>query len=199
QLTLNGLPLTVCPTNDTVHCADADDAVFYETFYYDAQCEPQYRNIPVRDAVRTQPAPADFSGVPVFTTDADPVPPISVAMEPFGDQVVLTNTPVQLFWHVFDVASGPSNATILLDGSPIAVHTTQNPVTVNPPVGAGQHQWQVIGMDNAGNVSTSAVATFFVDVPEPALFISMLLAGAAMMRRGQRQMSNVKCQMSDDK
>jgi len=174
-LTLNGQPFTICPTDDTVHCADADDAIFYEMQYYDGQCEPQYRNIPLRDPVRTQPAWPDFSAVPAVDTDADPIPPTAIAMEPYGDQFVRTNTPVQLFWHVEDDASGASNATILLDGAPIAVGTRQNPMVITSALSVGQHQWRVIGRDNAGNVSTSAVATFVVDVPEPCLAMLALV------------------------
>jgi len=181
-LTLNGLPLFVCPTNDTLRCADADDAVFYETFYYDAQCEPQYRNIPVRDPVRAQPPWPDFSSVPVYSDNPDPVPPVPVAMEPFGDQVFLTGAVVQLYWHVEDVGSGASNATIVLDNVPVAVHTVKNPIVIDTALHAGQHHWFVIGWDNAGNCATSAVATFVVDIPEPA----MLSAAALMLALRRR-------------
>ncbi|MEO7516484.1 MAG: CehA/McbA family metallohydrolase [Verrucomicrobiota bacterium] len=67
SLNLNGSPITLQPSADTAHVADADDAVFDENFYYDGQCEPQYRNIPFRDGNRGQPAAPDFSSVPIQT------------------------------------------------------------------------------------------------------------------------------------
>lgn len=65
NLNLNGSQITLSPMNDTAHVADADNAIFYEPFYYDAQCEPQFRNIPFRDTVRGQPSEPDFSSVPI--------------------------------------------------------------------------------------------------------------------------------------
>jgi hypothetical protein len=65
RFTLNGQTVTVNPQLDTTHVADADNALFEDRFYYDGQCEPQFRNIPFRDRVRTQPT-VSFAGVPVF-------------------------------------------------------------------------------------------------------------------------------------
>ena len=65
SLNLNGQRITIQPTIDTAHVADADNAAFYENFYYDYQCEPQNRNVTFRDSVRGQPAEPDFSFVPI--------------------------------------------------------------------------------------------------------------------------------------
>ncbi|MGZ4986739.1 MAG: CehA/McbA family metallohydrolase, partial [Limisphaerales bacterium] len=65
RVNFNGQNTTITPLTDTTHVADADNAIFYENFFYDGNCEPQYRNIPFRDAVRTQPSPPNFSSVPI--------------------------------------------------------------------------------------------------------------------------------------
>ncbi|MCX7003580.1 MAG: CehA/McbA family metallohydrolase [bacterium] len=179
---LNGQPVTLCPTNVTAHCADADDAQFYEQFYYDAQCEPQYRNIPCRDSVRAQPAWPDFSAVALCDITADPVPPIAVAMEPRADQSFARKDLVQLFWHVEDVASGAANATIIVDGEPVAEHTTQNPIQLD--LVPGRHLWYVIGWDAAGNCATSSIASLVVENPEPNSLALTLLSVAMGVARG---------------
>ena len=179
---LNGQPVTLCPTNVTAHCADADDAQFYEQFYYDAQCEPQYRNIPCRDSVRAQPAWPDFSAVALCDITADPVPPIAVAMEPRADQSFARKDLVQLYWHVEDVASGAANATIIVDGEPVAEHTTQNPIQLD--LVPGRHLWYVIGWDAAGNCATSSVNSLMVESPEPNGLALTLLSVAMGVARG---------------
>src|SRR5262249_16022209 len=87
RLTVNGQPLTISPMFDTAHAADAHAAGFYETFYYDAQCEPQYPNIPFRDPVRSQPSPPDFSSVPIVDPP-DTTPPTIAVLEPFDSDTV---------------------------------------------------------------------------------------------------------------
>jgi hypothetical protein len=65
EMKLNGDSITISPKADTAHVADADDAFFTENFYYDAQCEPQFRNISFRDSVRGQPLPPNFDSVQI--------------------------------------------------------------------------------------------------------------------------------------
>lgn len=158
NLTLNGQPITLNPKVDTAHVADADDAVFHELFFYDGQCEPQYRNIPFRDPVRTQPPPADFSTVPI-ENPPDTTPPSVVAIEPPDGGVVPLGT--NLFYFLVDDEglSGPSNATVYIDGTAVAT-TNVSPIAFD--LAAGTHTWQVKGYDVAGNAAFSALNTFYV-------------------------------------
>jgi hypothetical protein len=159
RLTLGGQNITINPLGDTSHVADADDAIFYEKVYYDANCEPQYRNIPFRDPVRTQPAPPDFSSLPI-QNPADTTPPNAVLMEPFnGDQV--QGAPVRLFYFLDDLGlSGPRNVDLIIDGTVQTAHATANPLIVN--LTSGPHTWQLRGYDNAGNSALSEIRTLTV-------------------------------------
>lgn len=158
NLTLNGQPITLNPTADTAHCADADDAVFHEPFFYDGQCEPQYRNIPFRDPVRKQPPPTDFSTVPI-ENPPDTTPPTVVAIEPPAGSSVPVGT--NLFYFLVDDEglSGPASATVYIDGAVIAT-TNVSPVAFS--LAQGPHTWQVHGFDVAGNSAFSAVNSFTV-------------------------------------
>jgi hypothetical protein len=151
RLKLNGQQIDLNPKNDTAHVADADDAIFVERFYYDGQCEPQYRNIPMRDPVRSQPAEPDYSGVPI-QNPPDTTPPTVALMEPFsGDSVSGT---MRFFYFIDDAGlSGASNATLLIDGNAVVSHTTNNPIVLN--LSGGNHTWQIRGYDNAGNSALS--------------------------------------------
>ncbi|MDB6058421.1 MAG: hypothetical protein JWO95_2265, partial [Verrucomicrobiales bacterium] len=159
RLTYNGQLTTITPLTDTAHVADADNAVFYENFYYDGNCEPQYRNIVFRDAIRTQPAPPNFTAVPI-QNPSDTTPPNVVLMEPFnGDQI--QGPQARLFYFVDDVGlSGVKNADIIIDGSVRVAGTTSNPVLLN--LTSGAHTWQVRGYDNAGNSALSEIRTMSV-------------------------------------
>jgi hypothetical protein len=151
-----GQNLSTRPTVDTAHVADADDSIFYEHFYYDGQCEPQYRNVPFRDAVRAQPAAPSFSGVPVHNP-ADTAAPTVVALEPRpGAQV--PGTAVKFHYHIADAgASGPGAASLVIDGNTVVANTYANPITYN--LSAGTHTWQIIGFDENGNRGQSEVRT----------------------------------------
>ena len=156
QLNLNGAPVLINPKNDTAHVADADDAIFYENFYYDANCEPQYRNIPFRDPVRTQPADPDFSNVAI-QNPPDATPPTVALLEPFnGDQA--DGNPARFYYNIDDAGlSGPSNATLYIDGVIKIANTTANPISFT--LAPGSHTWQVKGCDNAGNWALSELRT----------------------------------------
>jgi hypothetical protein len=163
NLTLNGRAISLRPKVDTVHVANADDALFYEPFYYDGQCEPQWRNIAFRDTVRTQPSPPSFSTVPI-QNPPDTSPPLVVAIQPAnGDSVAQTNV-----WFSFLVddlgLSGAASATLLIDGSAVT-NTTASPVSLK--LSPGNHTWQVRGLDNAGNSALSTVNSFHVGPPSP--------------------------------
>ena len=151
-----GQNVSTRPNVDTAHVADADDAIFYEHFYYDGQCEPQYRNIPFRDPIRTQPGAPSFSGVPV-QNPADTAAPTVVALEPRpGAQV--PGTGVQFHYHIADAgASGPGTASLVIDGNTVVANTYANPITYN--LSAGTHTWQIIGFDENGNRAQSDVRT----------------------------------------
>ena len=158
NLTLNGQPITLNPKVDTAHVADADDSVFYEQFYYDGQCEPQYRNVPFRDPVRAQPPSTDFSTVPI-QNPPDTTPPNVVAIEPPNVASVPAGT--NLFYFLVDDEglSGPASATVYVDGAGVA-STSTNPVALN--VTQGNHTWQVEGFDVAGNSAFSPLISFTV-------------------------------------
>ena len=160
NLTLNGQPITLNPTADTAHVADADDSVFYEPFFYDGQCEPQYRNIPFRDPVRTQPPPTDFSTVPI-EDPPDTTPPTVVTIEPPAGGSVPVGT--NLFYFLVD-DEGLSGLWKLQP------RFTSTALRLRPRTSArsrsawprGTHTWQVQGFDVAGNSAFSAVNTFTV-------------------------------------
>ncbi|MGZ4961202.1 MAG: CehA/McbA family metallohydrolase [Limisphaerales bacterium] len=159
RLTLNGQQITISPTSDTAHVADADNAFFYENFYYDGQCEPTNRNIPFRDPVRTQPPEPDYSSVPL-QDPSDTTPPNVALMSPF-DGATVSNQPVRFFYFIDDAGlSGADTATLLIDALPIVSGTTNNPILLN--LGTGAHTWQVRGLDKAGNSRLSAIRTFTV-------------------------------------
>lgn len=159
SFTLNGQQITISPLTDTAHVADADNAFFYENFYYDGQCEPTNRNIPFRDPVRAQPPEPDYSAVPL-QDPPDITPPDVALMSPFDGATVSTQ-PVRFFYFIDDAGlSGPDTATLLIDGLPIFVGATNNPILLNLSTGA--HTWQVRGFDKAGNASFSVIRTFTV-------------------------------------
>jgi hypothetical protein len=159
NLNLNGQPISIQPKVDTAHTADADDAVFYETFYYEAQCEPQFRNIPLRDPVRAQPAEPDFSSVPV-QNPPDTSAPTVAAIEPLNNAQVPAGA-VPFYYLIYDAGqSGPSTATLLINGATTVTNTTDNPITVN--LAAGTYTWQVRGADLAGNQALSELRTLVV-------------------------------------
>jgi hypothetical protein len=154
RLTLNGQNITISPLSDTSHVADADNAVFYEKFFYDANCEPQYRNIAFRDPVRSQPTTPNLTGVTI-QDPPDTTPPSVVLMEPFnGDQI--QGGQARLFYFLDDVGlSGPSNVDLIVDGALKIAGTSANPLVVN--LTSGAHTWQVRGRDNAGNLALSEI------------------------------------------
>ncbi len=155
---LNGQPITVSPKTDTSHAADADDALFEDRFYYDGQCEPQYRNIPFRDAVRSQPAEPDYNSV-ALQNPIDTTSPNVALMEPFNGDTV--SSPVRFYVFVDDEGlSGVSSATLLIDGVAAVSNTTNNPIVLN--VNPGSHTWQIRGYDQAGNSALSPTRTFTV-------------------------------------
>ena len=158
QLTLNGQTITISPKNDTAHVADADDAVFLDNFYYDGQCEPQYRNIPFRDPIRTQPAEPDYNFVSL-QNPLDTTPPTVALMEPLaGEQVA---SPVRFYYFIDDEGlSGFSSATLVIDGTPVIANVTNNPIVLN--VNPGTYTWQIRGYDQMGNSALSASRTFIV-------------------------------------
>lgn len=179
---VNGQPITVRPTTDTAHVADADDAAFYEPFYYEGQCEPQYRNIPFRDPVRTQPSPPSFSGVPVHNP-ADTTAPTVVALEPQNNAQVPGGI-VNFHYFIADAGgSGASAATLLIDGNTAVANTYANPISFNVP--SGTHTWQIVGVDEAGNRSQSEVRSLVVgnatpDTTRPTVAITAPANNAAV-------------------
>jgi hypothetical protein len=158
NLLLNGQPLTINPKSDTAHCADADNAIFNEQFYYDGQCEPQYRNVAYRDPVRAQPPPTDFSTVPI-QNPPDTTPPNVVAIEPTDGASVPAGA--NLFYYLVDDEglSGPGSATLLIDGTPVGSSVT-NPIAFS--AAPGLHTWQMKGVDVAGNIAFSPIKSFTV-------------------------------------
>jgi hypothetical protein len=158
QFRLNGELVTVHPLRDTSTVADADDALFEDHHYYDAQCEPENRDIPYRDAIRQQPAEPDFSEVPI-ADPTDVTPPMVAAMEPVHDSAV--RSPVSFYFHVDDAGlSGAGSATLFLNDVQVGFPTTESPVVVK--LSPGFYSWYVRASDLAGNVSTSAVKRFRV-------------------------------------
>jgi len=159
NLNLNGQPITIRPKIDTAHVADADNAVFYETFYYEAQCEPQFRNIPVRDPVRTQPAEPDFASVPL-QNPPDTSAPTVAAIEPLKNAQVPAGA-VPFYYLIYDAGqSGAATATLLINGTPRVTNTSANPITIT--LASGTYTWQVRGTDLAGNQALSDLRTLIV-------------------------------------
>jgi hypothetical protein len=158
DLALDGEPLRLAPQADTAHVADADDAVFDERFYYDGQCEPEFRNIPFRDGIRPQPPPTDFSDVPI-ADPPDTAPPSVVAIEPANGATVPSGK--TFFYFLIDDAglSGPGSATVFVNGEPVT-NSTISPVALS--LSEGAHTWHVEGADLAGNTSFSATNAFTV-------------------------------------
>jgi hypothetical protein len=159
RLIAGGQQILISPLSDTAHVADADNATFYDNFYYDGQCEPQYRNIPFRDPVRAQPPEPDYTSV-TLQDPPDTTPPFVALLSPF-DGATVSNQPTRFFYFVDDTGlSGFSTATLLIDGQPAVVATTNNPILLN--LNTGSHTWQVRASDNAGNSGISAIRTFTV-------------------------------------
>jgi hypothetical protein len=153
--------IVIRPREDTAQVADADDAIFEDHYYYDAQCEPEYRNVPFRDPVRPQPQQPNFSGV-ALADPADTTPPVIAAMEPKNGGVI--QSPVRFYYFIDDLGqSGAAAATLLLNGEEVASDTTQVPIVLELP--PGNYTWQVRGSDRAGNVGLSEVRTFRVTAP----------------------------------
>ncbi len=156
---LNGQSITVSPKLDTAHAADADDAMFYEHFYYDGSCEPTNRNVPFRDPVRTQPPPTDFSSVPIRNLSGA-LPPTVALIEP-RDGAELAPGTVSFYYHIDDAGlSGITSASLIIDGQPLLSNLNVNPVIVN--LNPGPHTWQVRGFDSAGQQALSEVRTLTV-------------------------------------
>ena len=152
QLRLNGSVVTLNPATDTASVPDADDAIFEDHLYYDAQCEPDYRNISFRDPVRAQPAQPDFASVPM----ADPVdatPPTVAAIEP--RQHAEVRSPVSFYYFVDDAGlSGAAEARLYVNGEAIAANlSSASPVVLD--LAPGDYTWRVRGVDQAGNVGFS--------------------------------------------
>jgi hypothetical protein len=181
RLTLNGQQITLNPKVDTAHVADADDAVFYEQYFYDGQCEPQYRNINFRDPVRAQPAPTDFSSVPI-KDPADVTAPLAVAIEP-ANGVTVPEGVTRLYFAVDDAGvSEPGSATVFVDGQAVT-NTSVSPVALS--LSQGQHTWRVQGFDSAANSSFSALNIFIVgsavpDTVPPSVAITAPTNGAVL-------------------
>ena len=163
QIRLKGTAVTISPKLDTATVADADDAIFEDHHYFDAQCEPEYRNIPFRDFLRPQPEAPDFASVPVVDP-VDSTPPVVATIEPRQDYAV--QSPVHFFYFVDDVGlSGAAGATLYLNGKEVAP-AAQSPSPVVLDLGPGDYTWQVRGVDRAGNTAWSKEKRFRVLTPE---------------------------------
>ena len=166
RVRMNGENIFINPKIDTVHVADADDAIFEDHFYYDGQCEPEFRNIPFRDPIREQPPETGFSGVPGYAMPDRSAPTVAL-MEPLHGASL--HSPVRLYFHISDAGlSGPGAANILLDGQVIASNVTTVPVLLS--LERGDYTWQVEGADQRGNRALSEIRHFTVtDGPFPPL------------------------------
>jgi hypothetical protein len=150
--------IDINPKKDTAHVPDADDAIFVDRFFYDGQCESQYRNIPFRDPVRTQPPKFDFSGMPIQDPPMDAS--ISVAaMEPLENQEV--TSPVRFYYFV-DRAGipGPEEVTLVLDGKAVVTGSTNVPIKLE--IEPGTHEWHIEALENSGKTHSSEERHFIV-------------------------------------
>ena len=155
QFSLNGQLITVNPKGDTASVADADDAMFWENFYYDGQCEPQYRNVPFRDPIRTQPLQPDYSSVPIQNPSDTNAPTVAL-LEPLNGESV--SNPVRFYYYVDDLAvSEADSATLLIDSTPLITQNAKGPIILN--LNPGLHTWQVRATDKSGNISWSEIRT----------------------------------------
>lgn len=157
-LQLNGTNIHINPKLDTAAVPDADDALFLDRFYYDGQCEPEFRGIPYRDPVRAQPEEADFSGVKIHDP-ADETPPLAVAIEPRPGERV--RSPVRFYYALSDLGlSGSGGASLLINGDPAVAQATINPVVL--ALEPGDYSWQIQAWDRAGNEITTEKQGFTV-------------------------------------
>jgi hypothetical protein len=173
RLKVGGLRIRVEPKHDTAHHPDADDAVFTDHFYYDGQCEPEYRNVAFRDRVRSQPEETDFSSVPLQDPPDETAPDIAL-MEPLERAEV--TSPVSFYFHVEDAGlSGAGRATLLVNSEAVAESHEMGPSQLELP--PGEYRWQIEALDRAGNSARSDQRTFTVIDPahnysEPLLELS---------------------------
>lgn len=174
NITLNGEDLRIAPAEDTKYVADADDAIFQDQLYYDAQCEPEFRNVNYRDVPREQPPATDFTAHPISDL-ADASAPTVIAIEPRPDATV--TSPVRLYYFLHDAGlSSASSATVYVDGTKVSENTLATPLILN--LAPGEHTWEVEGFDQQGNSARSGVHRFLVlangDAPNPPLFLTPL-------------------------
>jgi hypothetical protein len=174
EVEVSGRKLRIAPAEDTKHVADADDALFEDSLYYDAQCEPEFRNVNYRDVPREQPPAFDFSGHAI-TAHADESAPTVIAMEPRPDAAV--TSPVRLYYFVHDAGlSGARSAKVYVDGIIVSENSLANPLVLDLP--PGEHTWEVEGFDHAGNSARSGLNKFVVlpkdDAPRGNLLLRPL-------------------------
>jgi hypothetical protein len=77
-----------------------------------------------------------------------------------------------LTWGQARARWGPVTYTVKLDGRPVA-QTTATSYAVSGPLGDGPHVWQVQATNPAGQHSTSAASTVFVDTVAPLVRIRL--------------------------
>ena len=163
KMNLNGESILINPLQDTSHVADADDAIFEDHFYYDGQCEPEFRNIPFRDPVREQPPHPDFSRTDLYLF-ADRTAPDVILMEPFETEKV--TSPVRLYYHLEEAGlSGAAGAEILVNGEVVVTNTREVPIVLQ--LEPGDYTWQVRGRDRTGNTGVSETRRFTVVEEHP--------------------------------
>jgi len=153
-----GERIQIAPSVDTSHVADADDAAFWEGYYYDGQCEPEYRNIPFRDPVRTQ-FPVDFSSSPPVD-QPDTTAPRPALMEPVEGSIVAEGQVAFYFFADDHGESGVHSSTIWLNGKAVIRATQENLVFF--PLKPGKYNWRVESIDLAGNSALSETRGFEV-------------------------------------
>lgn len=168
RLKIAGRRVRIAPLRDTATAPDADDALFTDQFYYDGQCEPEFRNLPFRAPVRPQPAPTAFDDLAI-AGPPDTTPPVVALMEPFNGAEVIS--PAAFYFHVEDAGlSGAAGAELLLDGVPAATNSgtaAELPLRVN--VAPGEHTWRVKAWDHAGNIALSEIRGIRVlEAPRPS-------------------------------
>lgn len=93
----------------------------------------------------------------------DTAPPVVTITSP-ADGATLTTRPIIVSGEAYDAGTGLASLTV--NGEPVAVTDGKYSVEIDPP--EGDYTIVVTGTDNAG-VSTTAMATVFIDTVKPEL------------------------------
>ena len=105
-----------------------------------------------------------------FFADFTPPQPFTL-IHPASGSTIHTNRP-QYKWHsTNDGGSGFQNFELYVDGilKNSFLGRTDTVLTLTESLSKGQHSWEVLAKDKAGNTRSSGIATFTVDINPPVI------------------------------